>query len=150
MKIDWSASPFLSLSGRDVHDMLRLRVDTFVVEQQCAYPEVDGRDLEAQHIMGHSERGELIAYARLLPAGPDDLARIGRVIVRAQERGQGLAHQLMEQALEHLLATTGTRRSRLAAQAPLEGFYRRHGFERIGPDYDWDGIPHVDMERKTD
>jgi len=150
MKISWTALPFEKLSGRAVHDMLQLRVDTFVVEQRCIYPELDGRDPDAQHILGRAEHGELVAYARLLPATADSLARIGRVVVRLQERGNGVAHQLVQRALEHLLETTGTRRSRLASQAHLEGFYDRHGFERIGPDYDWDGIPHVDMERKTD
>jgi ElaA protein len=150
MKIVWKALPFEALSGHLVHDILRLRVDTFVVEQRCAYPEVDGRDPEAQHIVGHTESGELIAYARLLPATPDAPARVGRVIVRSPERGLGIAHQLMERALDHLQRTTGSRRSLLAAQAPLEAFYARHGYERNGPDYEWDGIPHVDMERRSD
>lgn len=150
MNLSWSISPFETLSPRAVHDILRLRVDIFVVEQACAYAEVDGQDLEAEHIMACDEHGELLAYARILPASESGPAHIGRVVVRSTARGQGLGHQVMQRALSHLLESTGSRRSNLAAQAPLEAFYAQYGFRRVGVDYDWDGIPHVDMEREAD
>jgi ElaA protein len=149
MKIQWTVLPFDALNARAIHDLFQLRVDVFVVEQSCIYREVDGLDLGSEHILGYNESGELVAYARLIPACMTEPAHIGRVIVRRQERGQGMAHQLLEQVLEHLSRTTGTKRSVLEAQTHLESFYARHGFERIGPDHDLDGIPHVTMERKA-
>jgi ElaA protein len=147
MTIAWTIKPFDRLSARELHDALRLRVDTFVVEQRCAYAEVDGRDPEALHVMGHAPDGRLVAYARVLPPSDDAPARIGRVVVVADQRGRGLAHHLMERALDAVQRIGGSGRCILSAQAPLEGFYAAHGFRRTSADYDWDGIPHVDMER---
>ena len=150
MKLNWTSRPFPSLSGQEVHDMLRLRVDVFVVEQQCAYAEVDGRDAEAIHVMGRSPDGTLVAYARVLPSVGDSPVRIGRVVVRSDQRGRGIADLLMRHALQAVRAVHGNCRVVLAAQAQLERFYAGFGFVRTGPVYDWDGIPHVDMERPPD
>lgn len=148
MNMDWKTRPFGELNAHDVHDMMRLRVDVFVVEQQCAYAEIDGRDPDALHILGRTEEGKLAAYARILPPDEQGLPHIGRVIVHAEHRGHGLARTLMTIALEALQRGYGTRRSELAAQAHLERFYGGFGFVRQGPDYPWDGIPHVDMRRE--
>lgn len=150
MTIHWRTVPFDALTPHEVHDLLKLRVNTFVVEQRCAYPEVDGRDPEALHVLGTNEAGQVVACARILPAPPGGLRRIGRVVVHPDLRGSGIAHQLMDHALNTLQERFGSRRSMLSAQAQLEGFYSSHGFARTGPDYDWDGIPHVDMERQAD
>lgn len=150
MKVTWYTKPFETLSTRELHDLLRLRVDVFVVEQNCAYAEIDGQDPSALHIIGFSDSGELIACARILPPGADGLPHVGRVIVRPDHRGHKLADTLMQYALEALRTTFGSRRSALAAQAHLEAFYGRHGYVRQGPDYPWDGIPHVDMIRNAE
>ncbi|MEO8590856.1 MAG: GNAT family N-acetyltransferase [Flavobacteriales bacterium] len=148
MNMDWKTRPFDALTLRDLHDVMRLRVDVFVVEQRCAYAEIDGRDPEALHILGRSEEGDLIAYARILPPDEHGPPHIGRVIVHADHRRHGLARTLMTIALEALQRGYGSRRSALAAQAHLERFYGGFGFVRQGPDYPWDGIPHVDMLRE--
>ena len=148
MKLNWTIRKFDALSVHDLHDLLRLRVDVFVVEQQCAYAEIDGRDTGAVHILGRSEEGALIAYARILPPDEHGPPHIGRVIVSSAHRGHGLARTLMLHALDTLKAMYGTRRSALAAQAHLERFYGGFGYVRQGPDYPWDGIPHVDMLRE--
>jgi ElaA protein len=150
MIIHWRTVPFDALTLREVHDLFKLRVDIFVVEQRCAYPEVDGRDPEALHVLGTNEAGQLVACARILPASSGGLRRIGRVVVHPDLRGSGIAHQLMGHVLNTLKDRFGTRRSMLSAQTQLESLYARHGFARTGPDYDWDGIPHVDMERQAD
>lgn len=150
MTIHWRTAPFDALTPREVHDLLKLRVDTFVVEQCCAYPEVDGRDPEALHVLGTNEAGQVVACARILPPPSEGLRRIGRVVVHPDLRGSGIAHQLMDHVLNTLQERFGTRHSMLSAQTQLEGFYSRHGFARTGPDYDWDGIPHVDMVRQRD
>ena len=148
MTISYTSKPFAALTVHELHDLLRLRTDIFVVEQACAYAEIDGRDPDALHILGRNTTGELIAYARVLPPEGDGLPHVGRVVVRVDHRGHGAAASLMEHALELLSLKYGSRRSELAAQAHLEKFYARFGYVRQGPDYPWDGIPHVDMRRE--
>lgn len=150
MNIQWAAKRFHELSVRELHDLLRLRTDVFVVEQACAYAEIDGRDPEAIHILGRTNEGEFIACARILPPDDHGLPHVGRVVVHADQRGHGIAGDLMLFALEELQRAYGSRRSEVAAQAHLEKFYARFGYVRTGPDYPWDGIPHVDMRRDAD
>ncbi len=144
----WTVRSFAELSAYQLYAVLRLRVDVFVVEQNCPYPELDGLDQEATHVMLHSDDGALIAYARILPPHEDGLPHIGRVIVRETARGTGVASELMERALHQVEVLFGSKRSALAAQAHLERFYAKHGFRRTGADYLLDGIPHVDMRRE--
>lgn len=121
--------------------LLRLRVDVFVVEQRCAYPELDGRDTEpgARHLWMCDEAGPT-AYLRLL-AEPDGGRRIGRVCTRAAARGQGLAAALMERAL----GLVGEAVAVVDAQSHLRHWYERHGFVVSGQAFVEDGIPHVPM-----
>jgi ElaA protein len=145
--IHWTIHPFQELSPVAIHAMYKLRVDVFVVEQTCPYPEVDDADLTALHVLGHDETAEVIAYARILPTGPDGLPHIGRVVVHPDHRGHGLGHRLMQEVLDRIHALSGSSRAALAAQQHLQGFYERHGFVRAGPAYTMDGIAHVDMVR---
>jgi ElaA protein len=130
---------FAELDTRTLYALLRLRVDVFVVEQGCCYPELDGRDAEAgtRHVW-ISEGDEPVAYLRLLDDGGAN--RIGRVVTGAGHRRVGLADRLVGEALRH---TTGP--VVLNAQSYLAGWYERFGFEATGPEYDDDGIPHVPM-----
>lgn len=150
MEGTWSVKPFDALSLIELHDLIRLRVDVFVVEQNCPYPELDGLDREALHVMLHNTNANMIAYARVLPPHEDGLPHIGRVVVRADDRGKGTASQLMQRVLDVVNEHYGSKRSALAAQAHLERFYAQHGFQRIGEDYLMDGIPHVHMHRTED
>lgn len=145
MELRWVRAGLHELTPQQLHDLFRLRVDTFVVEQACAYPELDGRDPECVHILGFTPDHELVACCRIVPPGDDGTPHIGRVVVRADHRGRKIAHALMEQAMMAVRALHGAAPCGLAAQAQLERFYAHYGFQRIGPDYDWDGIPHVDM-----
>lgn len=145
--IRWTTKAFDELSVHELHDLLKLRVDIFVVEQACAYAEVDGADPDAIHLLGHNEKDELVAYGRILPPDGKGLPHVGRIVVQKELRGKGIASELMEQALAVLTDQFGSRRSALAAQSHLEQFYGRYGYVRVGPDYLWDGILHVDMER---
>ena len=125
-----------------LYALLRLRVDVFVVEQECPYPELDGRDLEptTRHIW-IDEGGMPVACLRLL-AEPDGSHRISRVATAADQRHQGLAGLLVD----HVMATTPGRLV-LNAQTYLEPWYVEHGFARTGDEFTDDGIPHVPMER---
>ncbi|GIJ28941.1 ElaA protein [Micromonospora qiuiae] len=136
---------FADLDARTFHDLLRLRVDTFVVEQECAYPELDGRDVEpgTRHLWLALD-GAPVAYLRIL-ADPGGVPRIGRVVVAPAARGGGHAGRLMAAAL----AEIGDRPCVLDAQSHLVGFYARHGFTASGPEYVEDGIPHIPMRRHS-
>lgn len=137
---------FVDLDPSTLYALLRLRVDVFVVEQRCPYPELDGRDDEpgARHLW--LDRDGPHGYLRILTE-PDGSARIGRVCVAAGSRGSGLSGRLMSAALD--LIGPGARVV-LDAQAHLVGFYRGFGFVADGPEYLEDGIPHVPMVRVTE
>ncbi|AGL20174.1 GNAT family N-acetyltransferase [Actinoplanes sp. N902-109] len=133
---------FRDLPATMLYAILKLRVDVFVVEQECAYPELDGRDTElgARHVW-LADGDEILAYLRILDDG--DTERIGRVVTSPSGRNGGYASRLME----HALTVIGSRPAVLAAQAHLTGFYERFGFLTDGPEYLEDGIPHVPMRR---
>lgn len=132
---------FAALTASELHDLLRLRVDVFVVEQDCPYPELDGRDDEpgTRHIWLADADGPT-AYLRLLDDG--DVRRIGRVVTRADARGDGLAARLVDHAV-----ATSEGPWVLDAQSHLAGWYEVHGFVVTGPEFVEDGIPHVPMRR---
>jgi predicted GNAT family N-acyltransferase len=134
---------FADLSPFEVYRLCRLRVDVFVVEQQCPYPELDGRDLEpATEHLWFDVDGEIAATIRVLDDG--STRAIGRVVTASAFRGAGLAARLIERGI----ADHGDVPLTLGAQAHLEGWYERFGFRRSGPGYVEDGIPHVPMRRE--
>lgn len=132
-----------------VYRILRLRVDVFVVEQSCPYPELDGRDLEptTRQLWIADDDGAVLATLRLLEDGPapdgDPTYRIGRVCTDRAHRGQGQSARLIETAL----AEVGRRPCRIEAQTYLTSMYARFGFVAEGEEYLEDGIPHVSMVR---
>jgi ElaA protein len=141
----WNYQTFNDINGNDLYEMLKLRVDVFIVEQNCSYSELDDYDQDSIHISCRDESG-IIAYARLLPAGVKyDEASIGRVIIRADKRGTGLAHKLMENCKEYMIENWAPHKIRLQAQCHLEKFYGAHGFDAISEPYMDDQIPHIDM-----
>lgn len=143
--MNWSYQNFEELSGRELYEILKLRVDVFIVEQECPYHEIDGNDYEAIHVSYTDEKGKA-AYTRLLPAGVKYVEpSIGRVIVRKDLRGTGLANKLMEYAIHYVLTEWRPEKIRLQAQTHLVTFYGRHGFKAISEPYLEDTIPHVDM-----
>nr|WP_205861125.1 GNAT family N-acetyltransferase [Planosporangium flavigriseum] len=126
-----------------MYALLRLRVDVFVVEQTCPYPELDGRDVEPGTVhVWLDQDGRPASYLRILE--DPGAARIGRVCTAATHRGDGLAARLVAAALDLI----GTRPAVLDAQAHLADFYARFGFEVSGAQFVEDGIPHVPMRRK--
>lgn len=133
---------FEDLGAGTAYDLWRLRQDVFVVEQECAYPDLDGRDREpgTRHVWVEVD-GVPVGYLRLL-ADPGT-ARIGRVLVARANRGQGLADVLVRAALD----LVGDGPSVLDAQSYLEGWYARFGYVATGPEFLDDGIPHVPMRR---
>ena len=142
MSVEVVTVGFDGLDPRTAYELWRLRQQVFVVEQDCPYPDLDGRDLEddTRHVL-LLEDDHLIGCLRVLDDG--GWARIGRVVVAADARGRGLAALMMDQAM----AACGDREVRLDAQTGLTGFYEAYGFEVTGPEFDEDGIMHVPMCR---
>src|SRR5919107_115618 len=135
---------FAELTPFELYGLCRLRVDVFVVEQECPYPELDGRDAEPETVHLWFERdGEVAATIRVLDDGAT--RAIGRVATAAGFRGRGLAARLMEEGIALCAGSPIT----LGAQAYLEDWYGRFGFVTSGPGYVEDGIPHVPMRRET-
>ncbi|PSL28812.1 ElaA protein [Planomicrobium soli] len=144
--MNWKTYHFNDLSVGKLYEILKLRVDVFVVEQECPYPELDGLDQESVHIE-YTEDGKTLAYARIVPAGVKyEVPSIGRVIVHPEARGRGLARQLMNQCMEYILSEWQSEEIQLQGQVYLQEFYESVGFQPISEAYDEDGIPHVDMK----
>ena len=137
-------APGPALTASDLYDLLRLRVDVFVVEQECPYPELDGRDLleSTVHLWWRPESAEVQGCLRLLDEG--DVVRVGRVCTSAAARGTGVGAKLMAAAVERI----GDRESVLGAQVQAQGLYARFGYLPEGESYVEDGIPHITMRRK--
>ncbi|MGN6450509.1 MAG: GNAT family N-acetyltransferase [Brucella intermedia] len=134
-----------NLIPRALDAMLKLRVDVFVVEQKCSYPEIDGRDFEAFHLR-ILDGEELAASLRVLPPEQDGKpVKIGRVVVAPDYRGYKLGQRLMKEAIEFAQARFPGTAIELGGQSHLQKFYGSFGFEAISDEYLEDGIPHVDM-----
>lgn len=148
--LSWTCKDFDALSLKELYAILAMRQEIFVVEQNCPYLDTDGLDALAQHVLGTSAQGTLMAYARFFQAGVGDheQASIGRVVVTEQVRGQGIGERLMREAITLLEDRFGRQPIEVAAQVYLRAFYRKLGFQQIGDIYLWDGIPHIDMVRQ--
>ncbi|NCX63582.1 MAG: GNAT family N-acetyltransferase, partial [Betaproteobacteria bacterium] len=146
MNVEWQLERFDALQLRQLYELLQLRSAVFAVEQNCVYQDLDDLDFEAFHLLGcKQETGQLLAYARCLPAGlkyPE--ASIGRVVVSGLARGRGLGHELIRCAIAACGPCVDIR---INAQAYLESFYLQHGFIAQGDVYLEDGIRHQMMLR---
>jgi ElaA protein len=134
------------LSALELYAMLKLRVDVFVVEQNCPYPELDGNDVDCLHLR-LLDGDELIACARLWRPSADVLPRIGRVAVSPDHRGKKLGEALMRESITACERTYPGEAIEISAQSHLQRFYSSLGFAVTSEEYVEDGIPHVDMIR---
>jgi ElaA protein len=146
MNLRWRDAAFTELTTTELHAIYALRARVFVVEQACAYQDVDDLDLVARHVWAEQPEsgGRLAAYLRIIPAGAKYAeASIGRVVTAPEARGAGRGRELMQRGL--LLAGGGP--LRIGAQAYLERFYAELGFVRASDIYHEDGIPYIEMTR---
>jgi len=137
---------FDALSTEELYAVLALRVEVFVVEQNCVYQDVDGKDPLALHIIGTIDK-EIVAYARIFPKGIaySDYASIGRIVSSPKQRGKKIGHALVAYSIEQCKVNYPGQKIKISAQAHLEAFYEQHGFESTGEAYLEDGIPHIGM-----
>ena len=147
----WQWSRFSELKPEDLYAVVRLREAVFIVEQQCAYNDSDGRDPQAWHLLGWSDEQDgrsLVAYARIFEPGVRYTeGSIGRVVTAPRVRGTGLGKVLMAEALRRLEGLAPGQKVKIAAQRRLEKFYLELGFRTVSAPYEEDGIIHVDMLR---
>lgn len=145
MKLDWRWYAWAELPPDVLHAFLKLRSDIFVVEQNCVFSDMDGRDPACEHLCGFSG-DELIAYLRLVPPGlKSPEAALGRLVVLKTQRGHGHARRAIEIGLLRCTERYPGITVRIQAQSHLAGFYGSMGFTQTGAEYLEDGIPHVDM-----
>ena len=149
MVLEWTIKSFESLSVFELYDILRLRSEIFVVEQNCVYLDLDGKDQKALHLFGTFE-GKIVAHARLLKPGISFVhASIGRVTVDAKYRERKWGHELMRQAIEGILEHYGATQITIGAQLYLKKFYESHGFVQTSEMYLEDDIPHIQMDKSN-
>lgn len=143
--MDITVKTFEELTKEELYELLNVRTEIFVVEQNCPYQEVDFYDQKALHVLG-KEGGELIAYSRIFKGG-DYMkeACIGRVLVKKKNRKRGLAYVIMEASIDAVKSSFETNTMAVSAQQYLQKFYNDLGFKQIGDAYLEDGIPHIKM-----
>ncbi len=148
MDNEWKVKRFDDLSTRELYDLLRLRTDIFVVEQECPYPELDGKDTHGEtiHVWQYGPDMNIAAYLRILAPGISyPGVGLGRVAVHKEFRGTGLAHEMIDKAIELAGMSWPGVKIEIGAQEYLTGFYKSHGFRVTSAPYLEDNIPHIDM-----
>ncbi|MDI1316866.1 GNAT family N-acetyltransferase [Flavobacterium sp.] len=147
MDVKWKIKRFEALSVFELYNIMQLRSEVFVVEQNCVYQDVDGKDEKALHLIAE-DQGITVAYCRLFK--PNEYfteASIGRVIVKASHRDQKLGHILMKEAIEVVKVEFNETKITISAQLYLKKFYESHGFIQTSETYLEDDIPHIEMKR---
>ena len=137
----WEVKEWAELSTSEIENIFSLRSEVFVVEQDCVYQDIDGKDQKAKHVLGKKEN-DIVAYARIFKPGDYfKEASFGRAVVKKTERGKGVGDELVLNCLENI----SEKQIKISAQSYLKGFYGKHGFKAEGKEYLEDGIPHTAM-----
>ena len=148
-KITWQTKAFKDLSVDEYFEIIHLRTEIFVVEQDCPYQEVDEKDRKSYHLYGRAENGQVIAVTRILPPGISyNEISVGRVALKAVYRGKGIADELMNETFKFIEKEFGKQPIRISAQEYLLNYYSKHGFKQVGEMYLEDDIPHIEMLAK--
>ncbi len=146
MHLNWLIKPYGELTVNEFHDIIALRMKAFVVEQNCCYQDLDGKDKKCYHLLCRDGQGKVVATARILhPGASYPEVSIGRVVIDESIRGKGIGHKLMEICMSYVIEEFGDVAIRISAQKHLEEYYGSHGFFSSGKEYLEDNIPHVEM-----
>jgi len=136
---------FKELTTEELYSLLQLRSEIFVVEQNCAYQDLDGKDQNALHVMGF-KNDKIIAYTRIFkPEDYFEYASIGRVVVAKSERQHRYGYEIMKASINAIKSHFNETKIKLSAQCYLKKFYNNLGFFEVGTEYLEDGIPHIGM-----
>lgn len=145
--LNWQFKHYNDLLLNEFHDILALRIQVFVVEQNCPYQELDGKDKKSYHLICRNGKGDVVGTMRILPPGVGfEEVGLGRIVLAESERGVQQGHEMMKEAMTFSMEEFGDVAIKLSGQKHLEGFYNKHGFESTGKEYLEDGIPHVEMK----
>ena len=145
MKIKWFCKKWKELSSDEVYSLLELRSEVFVVEQNCVYQDIDLKDKEALHLLGYL-KNNLVAYSRCFNENQYfKETSFGRAIIKKEIRNQGLGEELVKRSIDVIKTNFGKKPIKISAQAHLQNFYKKNGFESKGETYLKDGIHHVAM-----
>lgn len=148
MKPKFKIKRFKELSIVELYQILQLRSEVFVVEQNCVYQDIDDKDEKAFHLLGTFD-GNVVAYSRLFAPGYYfDNASIGRVVISPQYRDKKWGHDLLKESIAGITSLFGLSAITISAQLYLKRFYESHGFVQEGNEYLEDGIPHIRMNRQ--
>ena len=146
--MDIEVKSFGELSNHELYAILKLRAAVFVVEQDCAYQDLDDKDIEALHVMG-KEKGKLVAYSRIFKAGDYfEEASMGRIVVDSAHRSYGLGKEIVFASEQAITEHFNDKPVKLSAQSYLQNFYIELGYQAVGEEYLEDGIPHIAMIKK--
>ncbi len=151
--LTWTDCDFDDLTVRQVHSLLKLRQQIFIIEQTCIFPDIDGLDPVCRHVIA-CDGDDVLAAARIVAPGVDpdhaeqgDRPAIGRVVTSDLLRGQGVGREVMQRAITACTRDFGGKPIYLNGQLYLRAFYESLGFVQFGDEYEEDGIPHISMER---
>jgi ElaA protein len=148
--LSWKIIRFNQLSIEELYELIQLRIEVFVVEQDCVYQELDGKDKAAHHLLGYKD-GELVAYSRLFKSGSiGEEASIGRVIVKKSVRQNGYGQALLAESIKFIGTEWKDDSILIHAQEYLKEFYQSFGFKPVSDIYLLDGINHLDMRLRRD
>ena len=148
MFIKWKIKRFEALSVSELYQILQLRSEVFVVEQNCVYQDIDGKDEKALHLIGEFD-GAIVAYSRLFKSGDYfDNASIGRVVIGADYREKKWGHELIREAIAGIKHFFDENKITISAQLYLQKFYESHGFVQTSEMYLEDDIAHIEMKRE--
>ena len=137
--------PFEELTTTELYDLLQLRSEVFVVEQDCVYQDIDGKDQKALHVLGYKDY-KIVAYTRVFKPGDYfEQASIGRVVVKENERSFKYGYDIMESSIKAIKDYFNESTIKISAQTYLRKFYNNLGFKQVGEEYLEDGIPHIAM-----
>lgn len=143
----FSTKSFQELTTTELYQILQLRSEVFVVEQDCVYQDLDFKDQKALHVIGF-KNDKIVAYTRIFKSGDYfKNASIGRVVVQENERKYGYGHHLMKASIKAIKENFKEDIITISAQVYLKKFYESHGFYQVGEEYLEDGIPHIRMDR---
>lgn len=148
MNVFWKIKPFKTLSTTELYSSLQLRAAVFIVEQNCVYQDIDGKDTKALHLIGEFD-GKVVAYARLFKSGDYfENASIGRVVIDPDYRDKKWGHEMMQEAIKGIETHFNETKITISAQLYLQKFYESHGFVQTSEMYLEDDIPHIQMKRE--